>query len=86
MYVMTPNDVAAPERGEDGQLPATKAGEFGAVLLASCAATPTGAVRLVWELSLDRMRPAMLTFTKPKAWLVQRMKCKKGNYYKLAQP
>ena len=82
---MDPNETAAPEPTAEGDTPPSRAGEFGAVLLGLGHDTPTGAVRLVWELTLDRVPPPTLTFTKPKAWLVQRMKVKKGNYYMLAR-
>ena len=82
---MDPNEVAAPEQTAEGDTPLSKAGEFGAVLLGLGHGTPTGAVRLVWELTLDRVPPPTLTFAKPKAWLAQCMKNKKGNYYMLAR-
>ena len=82
---MVPKEVAIPTADGKGELPATRAGEFGAVLLASGAAVPTGAVRVVWEMALDRVPPATLTFSKPKAWLVQRMRVHKGKCYKLAR-
>ena len=72
-------------RQMEGELPATRAGEFGAVLLACGVAVPTGVVRVVWEMALDRVPPATLTFSKPKAWLVQRMRVHKGKCYKLAR-
>ena len=43
------------------------------------------ATRGVWEMALDRVPLAMLTFSKPKAWLTMRMKVQKGKYYKLAK-
>ena len=36
-------------------------------------------------MAFDRAPPATLTFSKPKAWLVQRMRVHKGKYYKLAR-
>ena len=42
-------------------------------------------VNVIWEMALDRVPPAMLTFSKPKAWLAMRMKVQKGKYYKLAK-
>ena len=39
---------------------------------------PSGIVSVVWEMALDRVPPAMLTFAKPKAWLTMRMKVQKG--------
>ena len=42
-------------------------------------------MRVVWEMALDRVPPATLTFSKPKAWLVQRMRVHKGKCYKLAR-
>ena len=76
-----PPDGSAPP----DELPAMWAGEFGAVLLACGVAVPTGAVRVVWEMALDRVPPATLTFSKPKAWLVRRMRVHKGKCYKLAR-
>ena len=66
-------------------MPATRAGEFGAVLLGSGVVVPSGVVSVVWEIAPDRVPPAMLTFSKPKAWLTMRMKVQKGKYYKLAK-
>ena len=85
IYCMGPKEVAIPTADGEGELPATRAGEFGAVLLACGVAVPTGAVRVVWEMALDRVPPATLTFSKPKAWLVQRMRVHKGKCYKLAR-
>ena len=82
---MTPNSVETPVASDTGELPATRAGEFGAVLLGSGAAVPSGVVSVVWEMALDRVPPVMLTFSKPKAWLTLRMKVQKGKYYKLAR-
>ncbi len=80
VHCLDPREVQIPELSEDGVPPTTKAGEFGVVLLASGFPVPTGAVKLVWELSLDRTPPPTRIFCKPKAWLTQRSKIKKGNW------
>ena len=80
---MMPNSVETPVARDTGDLPATRAGEFGAVLLGSGAAVPNGIVTVVWGMALDRLLPAMFTFSKPKAHLSQRMKVPKRNNYKL---
>ena len=70
MYCMTPNGVETPVASDTGELPA---------------AVPSGVVSVVWEMALDRVPPAMLTFSNPRAWLSLRMKVQKGRYYKLAR-
>ena len=62
VYCMTPNSVETPVARDTGDLPATRAGEFGAVLLGSGAAVPGSVVSVVWEMALDRVPLAMLTF------------------------
>ena len=88
VHCLVPREVTAPEMPDDGELPLTKAGEFGAVLLGTGASIPNGPAGLAWEMAFDRMPPASLTFAKPKVWLLQRMRVQKAtprNYYKLAR-
>ena len=82
---MMPNSVETPVARDTGDLPTTRASEFGAVLLGSRDAAPSNLVSVVWEMALDRVPPAMLTSSKPKAWLTLRMKVQKEKYYKLAK-
>ena len=87
LHCLEPREVAAPAVDGEGQLPLTRAGEFGAVLLGLGASIPTtGPAGVAWEMALDRMPPASLTFTKPKVWLLQRLQIQKASprkYYKL---
>ena len=87
LHCLEPREVAAPAVDGEGQLPLTRAGEFGAVLLGLGASIPTtGPAGVAWEMALDRMPPASLTFTKPKVWLLQRLQIQKAlprKYYKL---
>ena len=78
VYCMTPNSVETPVARDTGDLPATRAGEFGAVLLGSGAAAPSNVVRVVWDMALGRVPLATLTFSKPKSWLTMRKKVQKG--------
>ena len=87
LHCLEPREVEAPAVDGEGQLPLTRAGEFGAVLLGLGASIPTtGPAGVAWEMALDRMPPASLTFTKPKVWLLQRLQIQKATprkYYKL---
>ena len=88
VHCLVPREVTAPEMPDDGELPLTKAGEFGAVLLGAGAHIPNGPAGLDWEMTFDRMPAALLMLAKPKVWLLQRMRVQKTtprNYYKLAQ-
>ncbi len=85
LFCMQPKEVVVPNVNADGALPLVRAGEFGAVLLANNFPLPTAAAGLVWEMALDRVPPPTLTFSKPKVWLLQRMKITKGKHYKLAR-
>ena len=88
VHCLVPREVTAPEMPDDGELPLTKAGEFGAVLLGMGASIPNGLAGLDGEMPFDRTPPASLTFAKPKVWLLQRMRVQKAtprNYYKLAR-
>ncbi len=87
MHCLVAREVAAPTVDGEGVLPVTRTGEFGAVLLGMGASIPTGPAGLAWEMTLDRMPPAALTFSKPKVWLMQRLRVQKATpriYYKLA--
>ena len=82
---MTPNSVETLVPRRTGDLPSTRAGESGAALLGSGAAAPSSVVNVIWEMALDRVPPAMLTFSKPNALLDLRMKVQKRKSYKLAK-